>query len=93
MKLALLVVVLLTVTGCANVSDVVSTGPGTYMVAAEGVLGNSSPGKQMFKAHSQADAFCRGQGKQVDTINTQEAPGGYGKVASAEVYFRCIPLK
>ena len=76
--------------GCASVTDVVSTGPGTYMVAAEGVLGNSSSGKQAFKAQEQAAAFCTKQGMQVETISTNEVPGGFGKVASATVNFKCI---
>ena len=76
--------------GCASVTDVVSTGPETYMVAAEGVLGNSSSGKQAFKAQEQAAAFCSAKGLQVETISSQEAPGGFGKVASATVNFKCI---
>lgn len=80
----------LVISGCANVTDVVSTGPGTYMIAAEGVLGNSSSGKQAFKATEQAAAFCSKQSKQLNTIEVKEVPGGFGKVASATVYFRCI---
>lgn len=76
--------------GCASVTGVVSTGPDTYLVAAEGVLGNSSSGKQAFKAQEQAANFCTAKGMQVETINTQEVPGGFGKVASATVNFRCL---
>ena len=76
--------------GCASVTDVVSTGPETYMVAAEGVLGNSSSGKQAFKAQEQAAAFCNAKGMQVETISSQEVPGGFGKVASATVNFKCL---
>ncbi len=76
--------------GCASVTDVVSTGPETYMVAAEGVLGNSSSGKQAFKAQEKAASFCNGKGMQVETISSQEVPGGFGKVASATVNFKCI---
>ena len=76
--------------GCASVTDVVSTGPETYMVAAEGVLGNSSSGKQAFKAQEQAAAFCNAKGMQVETISSQEVPGGFAKVASATVNFKCL---
>jgi uncharacterized protein YceK len=75
--------------GCATVYEPVSTGPGSYMVAAEGVLGNSSSGAQAVKAQSQAAAFCSKQGKQVETISSVEVPGGFGKVASATVNFKC----
>ena len=87
-----LVFTISTIAGCASVTDVVSTGPDTYMVAAEGVLGNSSSGKQAFKAQEQAAAFCNKKGKQVETISSKEVPGGFGKVASATVNFRCIKM-
>ena len=78
---------------CASVTEVVSTGPSTYMVAAEGVAGNSSSGKQAFKAQEQAAAFCSKQGKQVDTVSNTEQPGGFGRVASATVTFRCVEIQ
>lgn len=76
--------------GCASVTDVVTTGPESYMVAAEGVLGNSSSGMQAVKAQERAAAFCSAKGLQVETISSQEIPGGFGKVASATVNFKCI---
>ena len=92
----LLIVLLFTtdlLLGCAgNVSGVVSTGTNTYMVAAEGILGNSSSGMQLYKAQEEAAAFCKKQNKQVDTINSSEVAGGFGKVASATVYFRCTAI-
>ena len=79
--------------GCAgNVSSVVSTGANTYMVAAEGVLGNSSSGMQLHKAQEEATSYCKKQNKQVDTISSSEVAGGFGKVASATVNFRCIVI-
>ena len=77
-------------TGCATVYEPVSTGPGTFMLAAEGMLGNSSSGAQAMKAQAQAATFCSKQGKQVQTISSSEVPGGFGKVASATVNFKCI---
>jgi hypothetical protein len=79
--------------GCAgSVSSVVSTGANSYMVAAEGVLGNSSSGMQLFKAQEEASSYCKKQGKQVETISSNEVAGGFGKVASATVNFRCIAI-
>ena len=86
----LLLIALVSLAGCATVSDPVSTGPGTYVVAAEGVMGNSSSGSQLVKAQAQAAQFCEKQGKQVQTITTNEVPGGFGKVASATVNFQCL---
>jgi hypothetical protein len=85
-----LLISMLALAGCATVSDAVSTGPGTYMIAAEGVMGNSSSGAQLVKAQTQAAQFCSKQGKQVQTTSTNEVPGGFGKVASATVNFKCL---
>ena len=90
MKLLTIIFSALLVAGCTGgVSGVVQTNGDTYMVAAEGVLGNSSAGMQLFKAQEQAVSFCKAQNKRVDTVSSNEAPGGFGKVASATVYFRC----
>lgn len=89
----LLVIAAIVLSGCATVFEPVSTGPGTYMVAAEGVMGNSSSGKQLFKAQTDASNFCSKQGKQVETVSTNEVPGGFGKVASATVNFKCIKVQ
>lgn len=86
----MILIALLALAGCATVYEPVSTGPGTYMVAAEGVMGNSSSGAQAIKAQAQAAAFCSAQGKHVETISRTEVPGGFGKVASATVNFKCI---
>lgn len=83
-------IALVALAGCATVYEPVSTGPGTYMVAAEGVMGNSSSGAQAIKAQAQAATYCSRQGKQVETISSTEVPGGFGKVASATVNFKCI---
>lgn len=91
-KFLTLAISIVAIVGCASVTDVVSTGPGTYLVVAEGVMGNSSSGKQAFKAQEQAAVFCNRQGKQVETISNIEVPGGFGKVASATVTFRCVKL-
>ena len=78
------------VAGCAGVTDVVSTGPDTYMAASHGVMGWSSGGAQKAKALQKADAFCKSLGKQLQPIGTNETPGGFGKIAAGEVHFRCL---
>ena len=79
-------------TGCASstVTGVIQTSADTYMVAAEGVLGNSSTGLQLYKAQEQASLFCGKDGRQVETVSKSEVEGGFGKVASATVYFKCL---
>ena len=78
------------VIGCAGVTHVVPTGPDTYIVASHGVMGWSSGGAQKAKAFEEADAYCKGVGKQVQSIGARDTPGGFGKIASGEVEFRCV---
>ena len=86
-KTALLCVLL---AGCAGLTDVVATGPDTYMVASHGVMGWSSAGAQKAVSFDKADKFCKSLGKTLQPISTQEMPGGSGRIASGEVEFRCV---
>jgi len=93
MKAALaLIFACVAMVACASVSDVVSTGPDAYMVAAGGVVGASSSGPQLAKAQKEAADFCKKQGKQVETISSNEVLCAYGSAASATVNFKCIKL-
>jgi hypothetical protein len=76
--------------GCAGVTDVVETGPGTYMVASHGTMGWSSGPAQKAKAYQKATDFCRTKGLQLHAVADHEEPGGFGKIASGEVHFACV---
>jgi len=79
------------VAGCAGVTDVVATGPDSYMVASHGTMGWSSGPAQKAAAFSKADTFCKQQGKVVQVITaTDSGNGGFGKISSGEVDFKCI---
>ena len=92
MKKLLTLFLLICLSACVSntVTKVVQTNIDTYMVASEGVLGNSSTGIQLYKAQEQAEIYCKNLGKQVDTVSKSEMEGGFGKVASATVYFKCV---
>lgn len=90
MKIIIAVVAATTLTACAGVTNVVSTGPDTYMVASHGVMGWSSGSAQKAKAIQEAGAYCKSLGKELKSINTSETPSGFGKIASGEVEFRCV---
>jgi hypothetical protein len=79
--------------GCAGITDVVPTGQDTYIVASHGVMGWSSGGAQKAKAFQQANDYCKTLGKQMHSINTNETPSGFGKIAAGEVEFRCVEVK
>ncbi len=84
------IAIALLLAGCATVTGVVSTGADTYMVASHGVMGHSSAGEQKTLAFQQADSYCKGLGKQLQAIDVKESPGGFGRIASASVDFRCV---
>lgn len=85
---------LLFMAGCAGTTkEVVPTGHDTYMVANHGTMGWSSAGAQKAKAFQEANTFCGSKGKEVETVNEHETDSGFGKIASAEIEFRCVPPK
>ena len=88
---SLSVIAAVTVVGCAGSTDVVPTGPGTYMVASHGTTESSSGSAQKAKALEKAREYCEKSGKRLETIRAIDSgPESYGKVSSAEVHFRCV---
>jgi hypothetical protein len=82
------------VSSCAGSNHVVPTGQGTYMIAEHGTMGWSSGPAQKAKAFEEAQAYCQQTGKQLETISaTDSGAGGFGKISSAEVQFRCVASK
>jgi hypothetical protein len=76
---------------CAGVTDVVSTGKDTYMIASHGTMGWSSGGVQKAQAFTQANEFCQKMGKTVEVINSKDSGNGsFGKISSAEISFKCV---
>lgn len=76
--------------GCAGMTDVVSTGPDTYLLAGHGTMGWSSGGAQRAKVIQQAGDYCRERNKRLEIIESRDTgTGGFGKIASGEVEFRC----
>jgi hypothetical protein len=69
---------------------VVPTGHDRYMVANHGTMGWSSGGAQKAKAFQEANAFCKSKGKEVETVNEHETDSGFGRIASADIEFRCV---
>lgn len=90
MKLFTIIFSALLVAGCAGVTGVVPLGDNRYMLASHGTMGWSSSGAQKAKVFQDATEFCRNKSKQFEMINTRQVDGGFGKIASAEVEFRCL---
>lgn len=76
---------------CASSTSVVPEGHDTYMVANQSVMGWSSGPAQKAKALKEAEAYCQKQGKQSEPISEIDSgAGGFGKISSGEVHFRCV---
>lgn len=90
MRISMLTFAYLALVACGGVTDVVKTGPDTYLVASHGTMGWSSGAAQKAKAFQDAEDYCKRMNKQVQPIGTNETPGGFGRIASGEVEFRCI---
>jgi hypothetical protein len=83
------VAIAIALTGCASVTDVVSTGPETYLVASQGVIGNGSGAVQKADALKAANAYCTKKSKLVRVLDAKTEEPHFGKAPSAEVSFRC----
>lgn len=92
MKYMLSVFVAIGLSACAGITDVVSIGGGSYMVASHGTMGWSSGPAQLAKAMQDAGKFCGAKGLDLSVISATDTPGGFGKIASGEVKFRCTPI-
>ena len=84
------VLMLVGLLGCGSVSEVVRFDSDTYMVASHGVPGNGSSAEEKVKAAQAATAYCEGQRRAVQIVNTETGDPFFGRAPSAEVRFRCV---
>jgi hypothetical protein len=81
----------LALAACAGATDVVNTGPDTFLVASHGTMGWSSGGAQKAAAIQKASDYCKGVGKQLQLMTARETNGGgFGQIAAGEAEFRCV---
>src|SRR5689334_8267784 len=83
-----LATVVILAAGCAS-SDPVSMGKDTYMLSNTGAWSWSSGAGLKGELFREADAFCRGQAKQLMPLNTRSNDGSFSQFAHAELQFRC----
>ena len=90
-KLALLLVVVLFLSGCATKPGVVSSGPDTYLVYHQGATGLSDFGKLKAEALQEAKEYCLSQNKNIHVVNTSESTFRvFGNLPKAKVQFMCL---
>lgn len=80
------------ISGCASNSGVIPIGTDTFMVTRQAATGFSGSGTLKAEAFQEANAYCMGQGKALQVVNTQEAqpPFVFGNYPKAEVQFMCL---
>jgi hypothetical protein len=75
---------------CAGSTDVVRGAGDSFIVANHGVMGWSSGPAQKAKAIDRARAYCEERGARLEVVTARDEPGGFGRIAAAEVEFRCM---
>lgn len=92
MKPFAILIVAVTLVGCASNSGVVPIGKDTYMVSRQAATGFSGMGTLKADAFKEADAFCRSQSKVLQVVRTQDAqpPFILGNFPKTEVEFMCL---
>lgn len=89
MHAALTAVALLALSACQTISEVVTTSPGVYMVAASGKTGAGSAGEQKAIAIRQANDYCNGRALQMRLLDSRLTDPKFGTAPAAEVNFTC----
>lgn len=91
MRRRLLLSMALACGGCAVLSNVTPIGDGVYMTVVRSNDVNARVEQQQARALSQAAAFCKQRGADVDVIRQVALSPPPGQAPSAEVDFRCGP--
>ena len=68
----------------------VPMGRDTYQLSGTGAWSWSSGAALKGDMFREADTFCRGQGKQMQPVNTASNDGSFQRFAQAELQFRCL---
>ena len=88
--MALLVFVLVVLSGCATPSAIVPYGKDSYMISVDDIMGGYSSGNLQVKAAQEANAYCAKQGK-VMRVRNVSGQGVQGWTStSANLIFSCI---
>ena len=93
MKILLLAIPVILVTGCQSVSDVVPAGAGTFMVGSEVRGGFSSWAEVRALTLNRASEYCAGKGKEMEQVDSKTRGARGWTPQEAELTFRCTDPK
>lgn len=91
----LILLLLVFTAGCASTgtNGVISTGSDQYMVGGLGGFTDFSGSVVKSKFIKEAMDFCKAKGFDTQIINSTSKDSENGQYASAEVQFKCVPIK
>jgi hypothetical protein len=85
------VIAIISISGCASRSGVVSMGNETYYVSVRSPqISFGPPITQKAEVFKQANQYCEEQGKKLETVDLKEVNQIFGRHASAQLTFRCV---
>ena len=91
MKMTVIILSALLITGCASSSGVVPVGDGTYMISASEKGFDTTGSRVKADALKEANEYCLSKGKSIETVkSTQKDMVPFRSDAQAEVQFKCI---
>ena len=91
-RLALMLMILVFLTSCAQNSGIVTVGPDTFMVSRQAATGFTGMGTLKAQALEEARRFCSSSKKEVQVVNTTDSQPPYilGNFPRTEVQFMCL---
>ena len=88
-KIVILLFASLLVTSCASMSEITPVGKDTYMMASSSNAAKSG-GELKAKLAQKASMFCADHGKLMMLVGFSAEDMAFGRIASAEITFRCL---
>lgn len=86
-----MVLTVMLLTGCATNSGIIADGKDAYIVIVSGGNRFTSSGDLKIEAYKDANAYCRKQDKQLETIFERAVQGGVlANASEVELKFKCI---
>jgi hypothetical protein len=85
------IALLISITACGSVSEVVAINTDTYLVSSHGVVGNGASSSEEVKAMQSASVFCQRKSLTLKVLKVEKVDPFFGRAPSASVQFQCAP--
>jgi len=90
MNKLVIIATILMVTACTQVSEVIATGPNTYLISSAACPACGGSSKAVTLALQKASSFCVKQGKQMLRKNVTKENLNYAGAGGSSLEFRCL---